>query len=97
MRFSMAGLSGRPSVLPASTARLRMTRAISSPMTENVIDDADSVSADGGTVRAYACSESADAGHLSDQPGFSDVRVGSEADIDSPRIAHPLSLKAKYP
>jgi hypothetical protein len=31
-----------------------MTRAISSPMTETVIDDADSVSADGGTVSAYA-------------------------------------------
>jgi hypothetical protein len=36
-----------------------MTRAISSPMTETVIDDADSVSADGGAI-------SADAGHLSD-------------------------------
>jgi hypothetical protein len=42
-----------------------MTRAISSPMTETVIDDADSVSADGGTVSADAGS-SADAGHLSD-------------------------------
>ena len=35
-----------------------MTRAISSPMTETVIDDADSVSADAGSA-------SADAGHLS--------------------------------
>jgi hypothetical protein len=43
-----------------------MTRAISSPMTENVIDDADSVSADGGAVSADAGSASADAGHLSD-------------------------------
>jgi hypothetical protein len=31
-----------------------MTRAISSPMTETVIDDADSVSADGGAVSADA-------------------------------------------
>jgi hypothetical protein len=35
-------------------------------MTETVFDDADSVSADGGTVGAYAGSASADAGHLSD-------------------------------
>ena len=43
-----------------------MTRAIGSPMTETVIDDADSVSADADRVSDYADSVSADAGHLSD-------------------------------
>jgi hypothetical protein len=43
-----------------------MTRAISSPMTETVIDDADSVSADADPVSADAGSASANAGHLSD-------------------------------
>jgi hypothetical protein len=39
-----------------------MTRAISSPMTETVIDDAGSVSADAGTVAREAATDTRNAG-----------------------------------
>ena len=67
-------------------------------MTENVIDDADSVSADAGTVSAYAGSVSADAGHLSDlkpersarQDQNRDGRLGAENGAS--RVASALRI-----